>query len=244
MQKAAKGNYTLSESDYGEINDTINSYIQAYGGVENFRSIMEESGVTLYQFSNNLRDSKLINKMALDLVTNVNASEETIKKYYEDNKSMYIQPEQVRAKHILFSTKEITGEDYDAQKKAEIKKKAEEVLAQIKAGADFDELMNKYTEDPGTANYPNGYTFSKGEMVQEFEEKSFSMKVGEISDLVETQFGYHIIKLEEKIPETQLKLDDVKDSIKAELDPQEKQNYFDKLLVQFKAESAIVNTLE
>ncbi len=245
IQKAAKANITLDESDYQVINDTINNYINGYGGVENFRSIMEENQITLCQFSDNIRNSMLINKFLDSILKDITASEETLKKYYEDYKATFIEPEKVKAKHILFLTKDqYTNENYDEQKKAEIKKKAEEVLAQIKTGADFNELMNKYTEDPGIVNYPDGYTFARGEMVQEFEDKAFSMKIGEFSDLVETDYGYHIIKLEEKLPETQLTLADIRDSIKPELDKQEKQAYFEKLLVQYKAESEIKKTLE
>ena len=245
LQKAAKENITLNESDYQGVNDMIKSYINMGNGIENFRSILEENKITLYQYSNNLRDTALINKLATALVKDVTPSEETIKKYYEENPSMFTQFERVRAKHILFSVSdEYTGTAYDEQKKAEIKKKAEEVLSQIKAGANFDELMNKYTEDPGTATNPEGYTFSRGDMVKEFEDTSFSMKVGEVSQIVETQYGYHIIKLEDKMPEKQQTLEEARESIILGLSGQEQQAYFESVIEKLKAESVIVNNMK
>lgn len=245
LQKTAKENIQLTEIDYQNINSTISSYISMNNGPEGFRKILEENKITLYQFSNNLRDNALINKLAEVLVKDVTPSEEAIQKYYDDNKYLFNIPEQVRAKHILFSISDLkTGIDYDDVKKAEIKKKAEEVLAEIKAGANFDELMNKYSEDPGTQSYPDGYTFSRGQMVKPFEDASFSMNVGEISSLVETSFGYHIIKLEEELPEKEYTLNEVRENIIMEISPQEKQLYFNNFVEKSKSESVIVNNLK
>jgi peptidyl-prolyl cis-trans isomerase C len=206
---------------------------------------LAKDGLTFYQHSKNTKDFILINKVASNLVKDVATSEEKIKKYYDEHKSEFLEPEKVKAKHILFSIKDSnTGKEYDASKIEEIKKKAEEVLAAIKAGASFDEQMNKYTEDPGLKSYPDGYTFSKGEMVKEFEDCAFSLKTGEISSLVKTQYGYHIIKLEEKIPQKQQTLDEVKDSLKNYLDQNEKKQYFNNLLEKLKSESKIVNKMK
>lgn len=100
----------------------------------------------------------------------------------------------VTAKHILISA--------DDTNKAEAKKKAEKVLQKAKAGEDFDKLIAEYNEDPGMEMSPDGYTFTLNEMVPEFEESAFSLKVGEISGLVETVYGYHIIKKEPLAPIT------------------------------------------
>ncbi len=92
------------------------------------------------------------------------------------------------AKHILFLF------DSEDRTDEETKALAEDVLARIKLGEDFDELMNEYTEDPGIAVYPDGYTFTTGEMVDEFYNGTVALEVGEVSDLVESAYGYHIIK--------------------------------------------------
>ena len=103
----------------------------------------------------------------------------------------YSTPEQVRASHILLKTE---GKD-----DAAVKKQAEELLAKVKAGADFAELAKKYSEDEASkAKGGDLDFFRKGQMVPEFDKAAFAMKPGEISDLVKTQFGYHIIKVVDK----------------------------------------------
>lgn len=101
----------------------------------------------------------------------------------------------LRAKHILLLTKDPdTGEVYDDATKAAQKEKAEGILVRLRKNPSlFDELMNEYSEDSGLAANPDGYLFEPGQMVSEFEEGTKALKVGEISDIVESTFGYHII---------------------------------------------------
>ncbi len=101
----------------------------------------------------------------------------------------------LRAKHILLLTKDMTtGEDYDETKKAEQKAKAEDILAKLQAGEDFDALMNENSEDTGLATNPDGYVFTAGDMVAEFEQGTRELEIGGVSpELVESSYGYHII---------------------------------------------------
>lgn len=115
-------------------------------------------------------------------------SSQELQQFYQDN--------YVTAKHILLTT--------EGKEKEEVKKEAEQLLARLKKGESFDELMQQHSQDPGLENYPNGYTFTKNEMTEAFEKTAFALQIGEISDLVETDYGYHIIwrlPLEEKFPE-------------------------------------------
>lgn len=107
----------------------------------------------------------------------------------------------VRAKHILILTTNMeTGEKYDAAQLDEARKTVEDIKKKLDSGEDFDKLMTEYCEDPGIQTNPDGYVFTYGEMVPEFEETAFALKEGEISDIVETDYGYHIIK-KEPLPE-------------------------------------------
>ena len=106
----------------------------------------------------------------------------------------------LKAKHILISKTE----------DGSYKKQAEDILKQLRKNPEkFDELMEKHSEDPGSKSYPEGYLFTKGQMVDEFYTGSLNLKVNEISDLVESQFGYHIIQkvaeYENGVPYTEVK---------------------------------------
>ena len=137
-------------------------------------------------------------------------SAQDIQRNYEDNQQQYSTPEQVRASHILLKTE---GKD-----DATVKKQAEDLLAQVKKGADFAELASKYSEDDASKTKGGDLDFfPKGQMVPEFDKAAFSMKVGEISDLVKTQFGYHIIKVTDKKPATTKSLDDVRAQIEDQI---------------------------
>jgi parvulin-like peptidyl-prolyl isomerase len=145
------------------------------------------------------------------IARSLNIDEARIKEYYELHKEEYKEPEQVRARHILIKVPE--GESSDVEGKA--KGKAEEILKEIRGGADFAEMARKYSEDPGSAANGGdlGY-FKRGTMVKEFEEKAFAMNPGEISDPVRTKYGYHIIKVEDKRPERIKPLEEVIQQIK------------------------------
>jgi peptidyl-prolyl cis-trans isomerase D len=112
-------------------------------------------------------------------------------RYYEDNREQFSTPEQIRASHILFET---AGKD-----EAEVRARAERVLAQAKKGADFAKLANEHTdEEIGRTRGGDLDFFGRGQMVPEFEEAAFNMEVGQVSDLVQTQYGFHIIKVTDK----------------------------------------------
>jgi peptidyl-prolyl cis-trans isomerase D len=140
----------------------------------------------------------------------ITVSADDVKRYYEDNEQQYSTPEQVRASHILFKT---DGKNDDA-----VKKQAEEVLAKAKSGADFAKLATEYSQDDASKVKGGDLDFfPKGQMVPEFDKAVFSMKVGEISDLVKSQFGYHIIKLVDKKPAAKKTLDEVRAQIEDQL---------------------------
>ena len=119
--------------------------------------------------------------------------EANIERAYNEGIEQYTTPEQVRASHILLKTE---GKD-----DAVVKAKAEGLLKQAKSGADFAELAKKYSEDEGSAKNGGDLDyFGKGKMVPEFDQVVFTMEPGQVTDLVKTQFGYHIIKLVDKKP--------------------------------------------
>jgi Parvulin-like peptidyl-prolyl isomerase len=245
LQKFEESKTTLSTADFTNINASLKQVISNYGGISSFRKMLTDKKVNLYRFSNLLKEDYIINNIFIvQLGKQVAATENEVRQYYDLNSTSYVNPETVTAKHILISTLDTSGAQLAQDKKDAVKKKAEDILSQLKAGADFDKLMSEYSEDPGLKSYPNGYTFSKGQMIQDFEDAAFALKPGEISGIVETKYGYHIIKLIEKTPQKQLTYEEVKADIKNNLDNNEKQKFINNILNYWKSVSKVENKLK
>ena len=157
------------------------------------------------------------------LIPKMQTTDEEAKKFYDENASKFQGSEQRHASHILIGA----GASASPEAKAEAKKKAEQVLAEIKKNpAKFAELAKKYSQDPGSAEKGGDLgTFGRGSMVKPFEDAAFSMKPGEVSGLVKSDFGYHIIKLTEIVGQGQ-GFETLKPQIRAEL-------MYQKALVKF-----------
>ena len=183
-QMAVKEGITLTDEEQKSIDQYIESYVTD--------EFLKQMKLSKEQVKYILEGSTLTSKLAQQVV----AKEE---KYNisNDQVTAYVKKtgDKITAKHILFNTLDTqTYQPLSDDKKAEVKKKAQETLDKIKGGADFDALMNELSEDPGLKSYPDGYTFGKGEMVEGFEKAAFALGENEVSDLVETDFGIHIIK--------------------------------------------------
>lgn len=142
-----------------------------------------------------------------------NISDEELKKFYEENKAKFKTGDQVKASHILVKTE----------------KEAKDVLAQLKAGGNFEDLAKKLSTDGAAAKGGDLGWFSKGSMIPEFEKVAFAMKENETSGVVKTKFGFHIIKLTGKRAAGERSFDDVKEQIKASMLPGKQQEVFQKL---------------
>lgn len=170
------------------INNIINTQITRMGGREKFLQFLQENGAEEEKVFQDIKigeiHKKYVNKMREQLST---VTEDDIEEALQGDRLATV-------RHILLMTQGKSEED-----KLTIHKKMEDILTEAKSGADFAELATKYTEDPGSK--PNGglyKDFPKGQMVPAFEEAAFTVPVGEISDIVETPYGYHILKVEER----------------------------------------------
>jgi peptidyl-prolyl cis-trans isomerase C len=141
------------------------------------------------------------------VLSQVDVTEKEVKDFYQNNMSMFIEEESVRAKHVLVENLE----------------EANKVLKEIKSGLSFEDAAQKYSNCPSKAQGGELGTFSRGRMVPEFEKAAFELEVGVISEPVETQFGYHLIKVEEKIAPNLKPLKEVENVIGNNL-MQQKQN--------------------
>jgi peptidyl-prolyl cis-trans isomerase D len=140
-------------------------------------------------------------------------AEDELRKAYAAEADRFRTPERVRARHILIDTR-----DKDEAGKAEAKKKAEDLLKQIRGGADFAKLAQEHSQDFGSATRGGDLDWIvRGQTVPEFEAASFSLKPGQVSEPVSTMFGYHIIRVEAREEPRLRPFDEVKDEIRAEL---------------------------
>ncbi|NLI82437.1 MAG: hypothetical protein GX443_12255 [Deltaproteobacteria bacterium] len=151
-------------------------------------------------------------------LSGVKVSEEQLRQYYEEHLSDYRKEKEVRARHILFSVKEDAPED-------EVKKvrgEAQKVLEEARKGRDFSELARKHSQDPTAAQNGGdlGY-FTREKMVPAFSEAAFSLKPGEVGDLVRTPFGFHIIRVEDVRLEKTSTFEEVRGEIEAAMKDQE-----------------------
>ncbi len=143
----------------------------------------------------------------------VQVSDDMLKLQYQASIQQYQVPNRVHVEHILFMTVGKTDAEVE-----EIKKRAEDVLKQVKKGGKFEDLAKKYSEDPGSKDKGGDLSWiTQGQTVPEFEKTAFSLPAGQISDLVKSQYGFHIIKVLEKETAHTKPFEEVKDSLRAPL---------------------------
>lgn len=166
-----------------------------------------------------------------DVAAHIAVPEAELKAYYEQNKAAYGQAEERRASHILLTA----GEGGSASDKAGARKKAEELLAQLRKNPnDFAKLAREFSKDPGSAAKGGDLGFfGRNMMVKPFEDTAFKLKPGEISDVVESDFGFHIIRVDEVKPATYKPFEVVRTDIEREYRRQQAQRKFAEAVEQF-----------
>lgn len=204
LQQSIAGGVTVSDSD-----------------VENSLAAANQHGmgVPTDKLKQLIRDNMMIDKIIEERVlSKIVITDQKVENLYNTRKNDFKTPEQVNARHILIKVKHFDSQE----KKDESRKKIESILAKAREGKeDFGELAKKFSEGPSNSTGGSLGYFSRGKMVPSFEKAAFALKVGEISDVVETQFGYHIIKVEDKKEAQVREFDEVKNLIRENLKRQQ-----------------------
>lgn len=169
----------------------------------------------------------LISELQKSIIDPITVSDKEVKDYYDENMDKYTNKEQVTASHILV-------EEEDT---------AKEVLKKLKEGSDFSELAKNYSIDGSAEKGGKLGSFTRGRMVKPFEEAAFALNVGEISDIVKTQYGYHIIKVTDKRDEETKSYDEVKDSIKSSLLQKKQRKAMEEYIAELKEKAEIEKKL-
>lgn len=232
-EEAAKHKVTVSEE---EVDEQLNELKANTPTEEQFIQALQMSGFTLESLKEEIRERLVLTKVidaqseALNPVT-----EEEIKSFYEENKDQMKQEETVEASHILLrSAPNATDEE-----KEEVKKQLQTIREEIVGNKmTFEEAAKKHSEDPGSGQQGGDLgEFTRGQMVPQFEQVAFALKPGEISEVFDTQFGYHIIKVDEHNEAKEMTLEEARPRIEEFLELQSKQEYLKKLKEDAKIET-------
>ncbi|MGE5199419.1 MAG: peptidylprolyl isomerase [Rhodospirillaceae bacterium] len=221
-----------------EVDSQLEQIKKQFPSEDAFKQMLQTRGVTVEQLRADTAQTIAVNVMLkTELEPKITVTDAESKKFYEENRPRFRQEDSVHASHILIRT----PEQADAAAKAKAKSQAEDLLAQLKKGADFAGLAKQFSQDPGSA--PNGGDlgfFSKGQMVPAFEQAAFALKPGETSGVVETPFGYHIIRVSEAKAGRDLGYDEVKaqidDYLKQQLRDRKSQEFVDQLKARGKVQ--------
>jgi len=209
LKEANKAKFEVPQA---VLDSLLNLQYSHAGGQEKFVEMVQKSGANIEAVTKDMRNFYIFDRYLEETLANqIDVSEEEV----------------ASVRHILLM---IQGKS-DAEKE-EIHKKMEGILNRAKAGEDFAELAKEYTEDPGSKNNGGLYeNFPKGQMVKPFEDAAFSVPVGEISDIVETRYGYHILKVvaRNKIKSLEEPNPELEKQLKSRMKQQAYQEYLKKL---------------
>ena len=220
--EAKKQKINISDA---ELNEEVDKLKESYGGEDVFTQMLEANNTSLDDLKADLKNYLTLRKL---LEPQIKITDEELKAYFDENKDSLGEVEQVKASHILVEDEAI----------------ANEIKQKLTDGEDFAELAKEYSTDEGSKD--NGGQlgfFPKGTMVTEFEDVAFTLPMNQISDLVKSDYGYHIIKVEEKKEAKEANFDDSKADIKETLMNQKMQSEYSTWLEEKKKDYEIENSL-
>lgn len=194
----------------GEVEDQFKKIKGGFESEEAFRKVLKERGITEKELKADIKKGLYIRRfLDTKVFKDITVSEEEKKQEYEKNKDKLDVPEQVRARHILVRM----AEDASQEEKDKARGKIEDLRKRAVSGEDFEELARNNSEDGSASRGGDLGYFKRGDMVEPFESAAFGLKEGEISGLVETRFGYHIIQHVNTMPAHTLTYGEVAEEI-------------------------------
>lgn len=202
LQDAEKQKITIKDK---EVKEAVDQFVASVGGQDKLKEFLKQNNMTEDYMENRMRVEMILDEYRDNFYATI-ISDEDVKKQYEENKDLYVS---IRASHILVETEE----------------EAKEILNRINNGESFEDLTKLSTEPGAEARKGDLGYFTRGKMVAEFEKAAFELKPGEISDVVQTEFGYHIIKLNDR----KESFEEVKDNVLADLQNKESAKFDEKI---------------
>ena len=219
-----------------EIDDRINELRKRFPNDAEYKEAISKMGISEAEIRAQMERGLAINQLIkIQITDKIVISDEESKAFYDSRPELFKQPEQVKASHILIKA----AQDADEAQKKEARKKIEAVQKKLKGGQDFAALAREFSEGPSAPRGGELGYFGRGQMVPAFETVAFAMKPGEVSDIVETRFGYHLIKVEDKKPAKTVSYTEVKGQLDDHLKKQRGQREIDKFVDGLKKNAKI-----
>ncbi len=221
-QKIAEKKLTASDE---EVQKEVDAQLKAQNlTIDDFKSLLQAYGKNFDEYKENMKKKVMFDKLlTAELGKTEPVSEEQAKQFYDANPKQFQKPESVRTRHILISPAKDPNADPN-QLDVQAKARAQEVLDKLKAGGDFAELAKQYSDGPSASKGGDLGVAPKGSFVPAFEEAAYKLEPNEISGLVKTRFGYHIIQLLERQPARNESFEEVKEQIAARLEQGQKRD--------------------
>jgi peptidyl-prolyl cis-trans isomerase C len=233
-EQVKKAGITVTDSD---INDRISEITAQQGmSMETFKSMLQMQGQDFEQFKQQMKQGLAYEKTLDRQFGAVEVNDAEALAYYEENKADYNTAAEVKASHILIKVEPSAT----PEEKAAAKEKAEKLLKQAKGGGDFAAIAKESSDCPSKAKGGDLGFFERGTMVKEFSDAAFAMQVGQTSDVVETQFGYHIIKVTDRKEPGLTPFEKAKPDVIKMLEQTKKGKLYKQYIDKLKAEAKIV----
>lgn len=233
-QETQRRNFIASDADVDEQLEKMKS---GFDTEQAFLFKIKEGGFTEASYREDIRQQRSVQRMISEgILASIEVSDEEIKEFYDANSDQMKMPEAIHARHILVKP----GSGDDAAKQA-AREKIAEVQKKLQDGADFAALATEYSDGPSAPRGGDLGFFGHGQMVSAFEEVAFALQPGEISEVVETQFGFHIIKLDERRDERTVTVTESSERIYEFLTQGKVQETVEKLVNNLRAAATIEN---
>jgi peptidyl-prolyl cis-trans isomerase C len=195
-QESQRRGFEITEE---RIEEQVGNLRAQFADEEGFAGALEQIGISKDELRTEFKRQIAIQEMIdLDIAPSVSVLEQEPRDYYEDNPDFFFSPEQVQARHILILVSPDAGED----EKSEASSRIEEIRNRILAGEDFAELASQFSEDGSSAYGGDLGYFQREQMVKPFADTAFSLKIGQLSGIVTTEFGFHLIQVTDKKAES------------------------------------------
>ncbi len=207
LEESRKEGITVEET---AVNDELGKLKGRFPSEDQFEAAIKGMGLTVADLKTQLREGMAIQYLIdMRFAKETFVSDEESKTYYDGNPEDFMRPDQVQARHILIKV----GPEADTLEKTAARKRIEEIRTKLDEGGDFGALAREFSEGPSSAKGGDLGWFERGQMVKPFEEAAFALKPGEVSGVVETQFGYHLIEVTDKRQATKMAYADVKERL-------------------------------